>query len=339
MLTAKTELRNAQKVKEFITKKNLLHKDYLAVKEFGFMYFPLTKKIKIPHAEIINTTFSFPQKEKPITPEDLLKGKLTSSELALIPKTQEIIGTIMILEISEPLIPKETIIAEAYLKSNQQVKTIVKKEDIHSGKFRTRKVKILAGEKTTETIHLESGVKIKLDIEKVYFSARTGSERLRIASQVKDHENILVMFAGAAPFPLVIAKNAQPHLIYAIELNPIAHQYAMQNIELNHFEDKIHFYLADVRKQVPKLKQKFDRLIMPLPKTSEEFLPTALPAAKKGGIIHLYSFLQEFEFASHRKKIREICSKLKYKVHILRTVKCGQFAPGTFRVCFDIKVN
>lgn len=338
MLAAKTELQNAQKVKEFIIQKNILHKDYLAVKEFGYIYFPLTKKIKVSKAEVVDTKFSFPVKDKPLAPEDLLKAKLSNAELALIPKTQEIIGTIMILEIPPELQSKEKIIAEAYLKTNNQVKTIVKKEDIHSGEFRTRKVKILAGFKTTETTHLESGIKIKLDIEKVYFSARTGNERLRLASQVKDDEDVLVMFAGAAPFPLVIAKNANPRSVYAIELNPIAHQYAMQNIELNHLENKIHFYCADVRMQVPKLQMRFDRIIMPLPKTGEEFLSVALPAVKKGGIIHLYSFLEEKKLAAYRKRVRDICKKLRYNVQILRTTKCGQFAPGTFRVCFDIKV-
>src|SRR3989338_4196115 len=260
MLAAKTELQNAQKVKEFLTGKKVINKQYLCVKEFGFLYFPITKKINVPKAEVLDTKFSFPKKETPLTPEDLLKTKLIPAELALIPKTQEIIGTIMILEIPPELQSKEKIIAEAYLKTNTQVKTIVRKEDIHTGEFRTRKVKVLAGENTKETIHLESGVKIKLDIEQVYFSARSGHERLRIASQVKDGEDVLVMFAGCAPFPLVIAKNANPAAVYAIELNPVAHTYAMQNIELNHLDHKIHFYCADVRKQVPKLKIKFDRI-------------------------------------------------------------------------------
>ena len=39
---------------------------------------------------------------------------------------------------------------------------------------------------------------------------------------------------------------------------------------------------GDVRDVVPKLKKKFDRILMPLPKSAEEFLDIALSASKKG---------------------------------------------------------
>ena len=38
------------------------------------------------------------------------------------------------------------------------------------------------------------------------------------------------------------------------------------------------------------------------------------------------------------KRIRKICQDLGYSVRIIRKIKCGQFSPGTFRICFDIKV-
>ncbi len=339
MLAAKTTLEHAQTVKEYLVKHNLMHQGFLTVKEFNFIYFAIVKKAKVPNATILNTKFDFPQKRNNPTPEELLQKSLTKKERELIPKTQEIIGTIMILEIPPELQKKETIIAEAYLKTNKSIKTVVKKEDIHTGEFRTRKVKVLAGYNTTETTHLESGVRIKLNIDQVYFSARSGHERLRIANQVKAKEKVLVLFAGCAPFPLVIAKHAKPKKIVAIELNPIACKYAEQNIELNKMHNTITLICADAKIQTPKLKDKFDRIVMPLPKTGEEFLPIALPTVKKGGIIHLYAFLQEKEFTTYRKKIRDLTKKMKYHIKILKTVKCGQFGPGIFRVCLDIKVN
>src|SRR3989338_153265 len=338
MLTAYTELRYAQKVKEFLLKKGLLHQDYLPVKELDHIFFPMTKKATVPHAKVVSPKFSFPERQKPVTVDDLLKGKLTAKEMELLPRTQELVGEIMILEIPEELKKKDKLIAEAYLKANKQISTVVKKSDVHSGQYRTRKVTILAGKKTKETIHHENGIELKLHLERTYFSARSGSERLRIASLVKPGELVLVMFSGAAPYPLVIAKNSEARHVYGIELNPAAHTYALENVLLNNLQDRITILHGDVKHKIPPLKYKFDRIAMPLPKTGEQFLDLALLKAKKNAVIHLYSFLEESEIEAYAKKVKEICKKLDHPIRIIDKVKCGQFSPGTFRVCLDLKV-
>jgi tRNA (guanine37-N1)-methyltransferase len=338
MLAAYTKLQNAQKVKKFLLKNNLLNPDYLPVKEIGIIYFPITKKIKVPNAKVVNTKFKFPQREKPVTVNELLKSKLTKKELSLLPKSQEVVGTIMVIGIPDELKKKEKIIAEAYLKTNKHITTVVKKDRIHSGVYRTRTVKILAGKRSKETIHQENKVKIKLHLEKTYFSARSANERLRLAKQVKKGEQVLVMFSGAAPFPLVLARNSEAKKIYGIEINPLAHQYARENLELNNLKDKIVLYSGNVTTILPKMKRKFDRIAMPLPKTGEEFLGLVLRNSKPGTIIHLYDFLNERDFNKQAKNIKHLCEQEKHKVKILRKVKCGQFSPKVFRVCFDLKV-
>jgi tRNA G37 N-methylase Trm5 len=86
---------------------------------------------------------------------------------------------------------------------------------------------------------------------------------------------------------------------------------------------------------VPKLKQKFDRIIMPLPKSAGDFLESAFAAAKKGTIIHFYAFEEEGKFNAAHKRIKKACKKNKLDCRILKTVKCGQHAPRTFRICVD----
>jgi len=339
MFAAQTIPQNAQKVKEYLLKHNLLHTDYLLVKEFDYLYFPLRKRAKVPLATIKNVRFHFPPKQKSLTVEEQLKDKLTIPELQLLPKSQETVGDILILEIPAELQKKEKIIAEAYLRSNKHLQTVVKKDHIHAGEYRLRKVKILAGKKSKETIHSENGIKLKLHLEKTYFSARSAHERLRIAQLIKPGEEVLVVFSGAAPYPLVIAKNAPVRRVYGIEINPFAHQYAVENVALNNLREKITLHYGDVREIMPSLTQKFDRVIMPLPKTGEEFLYLALPKTKPGGMVHLYAFLNETEIKSHATKIRKLCTTLKHPVKIIRAVKCGQFSPGVFRVCFDLKVQ
>jgi len=338
MLAAYTELRYAERVKQFLLKKGLLHQDYLPVKELDHIFFAMHKKVVVPNAKVVNTKFSFQERQKPVTVDELLKKDLSTKEMELLPRTQELVGEILILEIPEELKKKEKAIAEAYLKINKHVTTVVKKSDIHTGQFRTRKVSVLAGKKTKETIHHENGIELKLHLERTYFSARSGSERLRIAQLAKPGEEVLVMFSGAAPYPLVIAKNSEARHVYGIELNPDAHTYALENVLLNNLQDRVTIMHGDVKHKIPPLKKKFDRIVMPLPKTGEQFLDLALLKAKKSAIIHLYSFLDETEIDPYAKKVKEICKKLGYSVKVLRKVKCGQFSPGTFRVCLDLKV-
>lgn len=338
MLAVYTELKHAEKVRQFLAKKELLHPEYLPVKELNLIYFPVSKKMTIPYAKVINTKFSFPERQRQVTVDELLKGKLRVKELELLPRAQEIVGSILVLEIPQELKKKERIIAEAYLKANKHLSTVVKKSDIHTGQFRTRKVMVLAGKKTKETIHHENGVELKLHLERTYFSARSGSERLRIAKQVKSGEEVLVMFSGAAPYPLVIAKNSDARQVYGVELNPLAHNYALENVLLNNLQDRITILHGDVKHKIPPLKKKFNRIVMPLPKTGEQFLDLALLKSKKGAIIHLYAFLAEEEIDAYAKKVKEICRKLGYSIKVLRKVKCGQFSPAVFRVCLDMKV-
>ena len=151
MLAACTELKNAEKVKQFLAKRDLLDRDYLPVKVLNEMFFPIKKWIKIPAAQTKNVKLTFEKRTDRVTIEDLLSKKLSKQQLTLLPKSQEIIGAILVLELPKELEEKEILIAEAYLKLLPRVQTVVKKSRIHSGEYRTRGVKVLAGKRTKET--------------------------------------------------------------------------------------------------------------------------------------------------------------------------------------------
>ena len=269
------------------------------------------------------------------------KKKLTKKQLDLFKGSYDIVGTIAILEIPQELVKKEKLIAETVLAQHKQVKTVVKKVGIHHGELRLQKVKILAGEKTKETTHTESKTRLKLHIEKVYFSVRLSTERLRIAQQIKPGERILVMFSGCAPYPCVFAKNSPAKEIYGIELNEEGHRYGLENIKLNKIKN-VKLLQGDVRTVVPKLmktEQPFDRVVMPLTRDASDFMDTALSSVKNQGIIHFYDFVQEGEFPKASiAKIETACKKARCSFNVLNTVKCGSYAPRRFRVCIDFEI-
>ncbi len=253
MLTIKVPLNKAEILKKYLLDNGLFNKECEIIKDKIFIYFPINEKKdlkkKFPFTEFTEKKL---KKTHKITIADLLEGKLTKKELSLVPSAFDTIGNIIILEIKQGLVKKEKIVAEALLKLNKNIKTVSKKIGIHGGVFRTQKLKILAGERKKQTTYIENGVKIRLDVEKVYFSPRLSNERKRIMKLVKPGESILVMFSGCGPYPLVLAKNTKAKEIYGVEINPVAHKYSLENIKLNKISN-IYFYCGDVKDILPKL--------------------------------------------------------------------------------------
>jgi tRNA (guanine37-N1)-methyltransferase len=93
----------------------------------------------------------------------------------------------------------------------------------------------------------------------------------------------------------------------------------------------------DALKEISHLK-KFDRILMPLPKSAEDFLEDALKVSRKGTVIHFYYFLPESEFAEAERLVDEACKKAGREWRKIQLVKCGQHAPRVFRICLDFEV-
>jgi tRNA (guanine37-N1)-methyltransferase len=250
---------------------------------------------------------------------------LTKKDIKSIPKSYDVIGDILIFS-DFPKGLKEKEIGNYLLNKFKNIKVVAKKTKKYSGRYRTPKLKILAGEKRKETLHVESGLRFKVNPEKSYFSPRTGHERLRVSKLVKRNESVLVMFSGIAPFPLIISKHSKAKEIYGIEANKHAHKFAEENIKLNKIKN-IKVFKGNVKRVLPKLKKKFDRIIMPLPKDSEKYFDLALKYLKRKGKIHIYIFEKEENF----KELKE-----KYKKYKPKLVKAGSPSPGVYRVCLDI---
>jgi len=270
--------------------------------------------------------------------KEALKKVLTKKQLALLPSSFDVVGDILIFaDFPDELKTREKLIGKTIIRLFKQVRVVCKKTRNYSGTFRLPKLKILAGEKRKKTEHKENNIRLRLNVENVYFSPRSSTERLRIASLVKKRESVLVMFSGCAPFCCVIAKNAGPKEVYGIEINPAAHKFAEENIKINKLNN-IQLFNGDVSTVLPALNKKFDRVLMPLPKGAESFLPLAVSAAKKGAVIHFYDFVSEEEFPASKDKVKSACKALKKKCKILKLTKCGQFSPRVYRICIDFRI-
>lgn len=251
-LALKVKIIEAQKWKEYLIKNNLFNQEYNLYKDNSYIYFPVKQKFEDlkNNVEFVDIELTLRNSKKKI--KQVLKEGLTKEELDSLRTAHDIVGDIAILEIPKNLEKKERFIAQKLLETNKGVKTVLKKAGSHEGKFRTQKMKFLAGENKKETVYKENKILIELDVEKVYFSPRLSNERKRIANMIKPGEEVLVMFSGCAPYPLVFSKNSDAMNITGIEINPIGHQYALHNQFLNKAFNTI-LLMGDVSKISPSI--------------------------------------------------------------------------------------
>jgi len=250
------------------------------------------------------------------------KGKLGSFD---------IIGSIAIIQINNKKL------AQNILKKQKNIKTVYYRGKI-SGRLRTPSLKFLAGKRQTETIYKESGCLMKLDIKTCYFSPRLGTDRFEIAKKVKKNENVLVMFSGVAPYALIIGKHAKPKSIYCVELSKLASKYAQENIKLNKLKN-ITIIQGDVKKIIPRLKIKFDRIVMARAQLKETFLKQAFMVSRRGTIIHFYDFIAKEDFPKESiAKINAMAKKMAKKVKIISSKKVREIAPYRYHARVDFRI-
>src|SRR5207244_5720838 len=89
---------------------------------------------------------------------------------------------------------------------------------------------------TRRSSDLEFGLRYLVDVEHAYFSPRLGSERWRVARQVRPGEVVVDMFAGVGPYAILIARTRKPKSVHAIDANPAAVELLRENARRNRAE-------------------------------------------------------------------------------------------------------
>jgi len=253
----------------------------------------------------------------------------------------DVLGNIAIVKFPEKTkaIDKKRF-AGRILKENKSVKTVLEKTGKFSGRLRKQKTKYLAGENSKEVLYRENNCTFRFNIDDTYFSPRLSNERKELANKIKKGDVVLVMFAGVAPFSIVIAKNSAAKKVSSNEINRKANEYAELNIRLNKLQDKIELLNGDIKRLVKnrKIKQKFDVIVMPRPQLQESFLKEAFSLSKKGTRIYYYAFCKVDEIDSVIKKIKEEAKRYRKKIKILNSKRAGELSPSKIRLRVDFRV-
>ena len=362
MLTLKIPVQNIEATRQIVLNHKIIDFDYKIKVENGFGHIPikegtdeetLSKVIEECKEEIIKQNENYTIEIMDLSQDDnletvkrfprsiteLLKDKLSEEEIEELKKSFDIIGDVVIVEIPEDLEAHKKEIGQATLQFTKR-KTVYMKKSAVKGVTRVRELELIAGEDNPITIHKEHGTRLKLDVKNVYFSPRLATERKRVQEATNEGEEILDMFAGIGPFPIVIAHEKNVN-ITAVDINEYAIKYLNENIKLNKLAPNAHItaICGDTNEvALNELKgKKFDRLIMNLPGLAPEFLDLAVSLCKDGGVIHYYEFSDGFSQGIERAQIA--CEKQNKEVEILNTRKVKSSSPGMWHVAIDCKVT
>jgi len=251
-------------------------------------------------------------------------------------KSFDLFGDIAVID----SIPKNArAMAKLLISGNSNIKTVLRKGGAVSGRYRTRKYIYVAGKRNFSAVYKENGCVFKFDLRKTFFSPRLSFERHRIASAAKEGENVIVMFAGAGPFAIELAKVHRKSLVVGIELNKQAYLYMVDNASINKTSNVVAVH-GDVRKMAHMYEGFADRIVMPLPKTAHTFLDSVYICAKQRCIVHYYSFgSRESVFDDEWARISRFFSSAGAKAAIIGKRVVRPYSSNEVEAVLDIELE
>jgi tRNA wybutosine-synthesizing protein 2 len=195
-------------------------------------------------------------------------AKVAGTEVAArLPAGYHRMGRVLLLRLPDDLRPFFGPIGAAW-QAELGVASVLVHTGPMAGEFRTPTVERIAGG-PTETEVVEHGVRWRFDAAEIMFAAGNRTERRRIGRLVRPGESVVDLFAGIGYFAIPAALSGPDTVVTAVEKNPVAHRYLLENLRANGVEGRVRPFLGDNR-EVPLPLRSADRVLL-------GYLPSALP--------------------------------------------------------------
>ena len=213
-------------------------------------------------------------------------GRIAGLDLRRLPRRWRRIGDVLILVFPADLSPWKDALAPIYAEV-LGARTVVEDLAWVHGAWRVPEVRWLWGG-GTETVLREDGVRFRLDVRQVMFSAGNVSERIRMGRISRPGETVVDLFAGIGYFSLPIALHSKPERVVACEANPVAFHYLEDNIAGNR-AGAVEARFGDCRAVAPDGVA--DRVVMGH-FDADRYLDVAFRAARHRVTIHFHALLR-----------------------------------------------
>jgi tRNA wybutosine-synthesizing protein 2 len=269
--------------------------------------------------------------------DDLLAERgFSAAEIGAAPGSWAVIGDVVLARFEG--CPRRAEVGEALL-DLQNAETVLDRRGI-DGEHREPDVEVVAGSGETETIHTEHGTEYALDLAAVMFSPGNKRERVRMGEVVDQGERVLDAFAGIGYFTLPMARAGAR--VTAIERNPAAFRYLIENAPLNGVGDRVRPFRADMRDAVDGFRdggETFERVVMGY-YDAFEYLDPALSVLEDGGVLHMHAATPEAELPERPvERLRAAADAMGRTVEVLEQRRVKAHGEGVFHVVVDARVG
>ena len=322
----------AESVLQILRSKGLLRKGLAVARAGDTIFFPVMERIDVGHPV---EEWEFQEAFTPVRSyKDV--ANVPPELKPLLPTSYDIIGDIAIIKIPDELTAHADEIARSILAANTNVHVVAADGRV-KGPLRIRELRILAGPNRTETVHREHGLAYAVDAAKAYFSPRLGTERLRIAEQVRPGEVVVDMFAGVGPYAILIAKLRRPRTVIAVDANPDAFRYLEENIRRNRAEAVV-AELGDALDVIKRVDPP-NRVIIDYPQDPRPAYEAALSRVLPGGTIHLYAILEAADREDWERIIVDVASPRGRSAVVVARREVHGWSPSQKLFAFDVGVT
>ncbi len=328
----------AEDFRRALTKQGLVDKTHAIIEDGEMIVLPLTGSppdylMRKSSAALVEA--SFPERGHMIVPIDEIRrlSGLPPSMQDLLPGSWERFGDLAVIRLPKGLDPYEPEVGRAYAAA-LGLKAVLRETAGIEGEFRRPTTKMIFGDSSVTT-HRENHISYRFDAAEIMFSSGNQEERLRMATVSCENETIVDMFAGIGYFSLPLAVYQKPAKIIACELNPLAHTFLCENVDMNGVHGVVEPVLGDNRDLAGEGFA--DRVIMGYVKTTHLFLPTAIRLLRSGGMLH-YHETCPLDLIERRpiERIRQAVPDGSVDLVGLKQIK--SYAPGIEHVVVDARV-
>ncbi len=251
---------------------------------------------------------------------------------AIAPRRYERLGDVVLLKIDGIPQSERRQIAETFA-DVLRARTIVADHGVH-GPWRQPDVEVVWGD-GTETVHVENGIRFKLDVARVMFSSGNHGERVRMGRVVRPDETIVDLFAGVGQFTIPVAVHGRARRVIACEVNPAAHAYLEENVRMNRAW-AVETRLGDCRQTAPE--RVADRVIMGYLQ-GESYLDVAMRAAKDSCVLHYHEAVPVEDPDRPASHVTEAAAKAGLRATVLAVHRIKSYAPRIRHVVLDVRLT
>ncbi len=256
-----------------------------------------------------------------------------------MPSGYQRMGRVLLVRLPERYRPYFRLLGRAW-QEELGVATVLTRVGPVEGELRRPRVERIAGA-DTETEVMEHGVRWRFDAARVMFAAGNRTERRRAGALTRPGETVVDLFAGIGYFAIPAAVSGNAARVVAVEKNPVAYRYLLENVAWNGVVDRVDCLWGENR-TVPLDPHRADRVFL-------GYLPDAVPwvaravdlVRSQGGWLHVHTVADARE-ARNDARHRVEAAVAAAGAAVLETPHAREvkpYGPGRTHVVVDVRLK